>query len=462
MRVETAGSVGTSYSDQINASIALAKTFVVELTNGGFVQEAATQPEDDAGQHPLARDGRRRDRRPADPPQASPEPRPSRRGRSRSPSRRTRSPRSRRSTSRAPRSRSAGCRRRPTRSASASAASWPSSASATAPPPRSSATRSQALRDSRTELAQQIAIALADGGRQSTSVQLTAPATAGVSPISPRLTFDVLLGLLVGLLGGVLLAWVRDQLDRSIHDLDEVEQTTAPARAGHRAARARSAGRLDGRARQCVRRAPRERRHRRGQRQQARAGGRDHLGARGRGQVVDRRRPRPLARALRTPRAPDRRRPPARRALASARARGPARPDRGAARRRRLQLRRSCPAPTTCPTCCPAGEGDSSPPTLLRLARLRGAARHRPPPLRHHRHRHAALAADRRRHRDRLQVRRRDPRGAARPRAPRRPRPRSSRASRARRSGCSARSSTAPGTSANMATPSPAAAPRRA
>src|SRR6202022_1777788 len=53
--------------------------------------------------------------------------------------------------------------------------------------------------------------------------QLAAPATGGGSPISPRLKFDVLLGLLVGLLFAVLLAWLRDQLGRSIHDLDEVE-----------------------------------------------------------------------------------------------------------------------------------------------------------------------------------------------------------------------------------------------
>jgi capsular exopolysaccharide synthesis family protein len=57
-------------------------------------------------------------------------------------------------------------------------------------------------------------------------VQLAAPATGGSSPISPKLTFDVVLGILVGLLAGVLLAWIRDQLDRSIHDLDEVEQGT--------------------------------------------------------------------------------------------------------------------------------------------------------------------------------------------------------------------------------------------
>ncbi len=83
-----------------------------------------------------------------------------------------------------------------------------------------------ALRNSRSQLAEQIALALADGGRQSTSVQLAAPATAGSSPISPKLPFNVVLGIIVGLFAGVLLAWIRDQLDRSIHDLDEVEQGT--------------------------------------------------------------------------------------------------------------------------------------------------------------------------------------------------------------------------------------------
>ncbi|MDX6731324.1 MAG: hypothetical protein QOC54_1272, partial [Baekduia sp.] len=43
MRVETAGTTGSSYSDQINASIALAKTFVVEISNGGFIQQAAVK-----------------------------------------------------------------------------------------------------------------------------------------------------------------------------------------------------------------------------------------------------------------------------------------------------------------------------------------------------------------------------------------------------------------------------------
>ena len=41
MRVQTSSSAGSSFNDTITASIALAKTYVVELTNGGFVQQAA-------------------------------------------------------------------------------------------------------------------------------------------------------------------------------------------------------------------------------------------------------------------------------------------------------------------------------------------------------------------------------------------------------------------------------------
>ena len=127
MRVETAGSAGTSYSDQINASIALAKTFVVEITNGGFIQQAAkslkTTPCNISSRvsagvvtdAPLIRinvtgsiaEGG---------------------ARSRSRTRTTPSRRSRRSTSQAPRSRSGRCRRSPTRSAIASTGSSPGGA----------------------------------------------------------------------------------------------------------------------------------------------------------------------------------------------------------------------------------------------------------------------------------------------------------------------------------------------
>ena len=225
MRVDTAGGAGISYSDQINASIALAKTFVVEITNGGFIQQAAKSLKTTPGNigsrvsasvvadAPLIRI---------------------------------------RVTGSSPKAARTLAQSYANYSVAAIKAQYVAGAKeqvgalqaqsdvlsnrihklvarqnvSTAGASAQLDDQIAALRNSRSQLAQQIAIALADGGRQSTSVQLAAPATGGGTPISPRLTFDVILGLLVGLLAGVLLAWVRDQLDRSIHDLDEVEQAT--------------------------------------------------------------------------------------------------------------------------------------------------------------------------------------------------------------------------------------------
>src|SRR4051812_30430839 len=225
MRVDTAGGAGISYSDQINASIALAKTFVVEITNGGFIQQAAKSLKTTPGNlssrvsasvvtdAPLIRI---------------------------------------RVTGASPKAARTLAQNYANYSVAAIKAQYVAGAKeqvgalqaqsdtlsnrihklvarqnvSTAAASAQLDDQIAALRNSRSQLAQQIAIALADGGRQSTSVQLAAPATGGGTPISPRLTFDVILGLLVGLLAGVLLAWVRDQLDRSIHDLDEVEQGT--------------------------------------------------------------------------------------------------------------------------------------------------------------------------------------------------------------------------------------------
>jgi capsular exopolysaccharide synthesis family protein len=223
MRVETAGGAGISYSDQINASISLAKTFVVEITNGGFIQQAARKLKTPPGEI--------RSRVSAGVVTDAPLIRISVTGKSPKSSRELAQSYADYSVSAIKAQYIASAREQ---AAGLQAQSDTLSARVRKLVARKSvsdaATAAQlddqieALRGSRTELAQQIAIALADGGRQSTSVQLAAPATAGLSPISPRLTFDVLLGLLVGLLAGVLLAWVRDQLDRSIHDLDEVEQ----------------------------------------------------------------------------------------------------------------------------------------------------------------------------------------------------------------------------------------------
>ena len=225
LRVETSSSAGSSFSDQITASIALASTFVVELTNGGFVQQAAqnlhTTPYNISSRvsagvvtnAPLIRISVTGS-----------------------------SPKAARTLAQSYAIYSVGAiKAQYLASAKEQVSALQAQSDALSLRIRKLVARQgvsattttaqlndqiAALRSSRTQLAQQIAIALADGGRQSTSVQLAAPATGGGTPISPRLKFDVILGLLVGLLAGVLLAWVRDQLDRSIHDLDEVEQGT--------------------------------------------------------------------------------------------------------------------------------------------------------------------------------------------------------------------------------------------
>jgi capsular exopolysaccharide synthesis family protein len=225
LRVETSTSAGSSFSDEITASIALASTFVVELTNGGFVQQASKS----LHVTPYSISSRV------------------------SAGVVTNAPLIRISvTGASPKAARTLAQSYANYSVAAIKAQYLASAKEQVSALQAqsdslslrirrlvarqgvSATTTTAqlndqiaaLRSSRTQLAEQIAIALADGGRESTSVQVAAPATGGGTPISPRLKFDVILGLLVGLLAGVLLAWVRDQLDRSIHDLDEVEQGT--------------------------------------------------------------------------------------------------------------------------------------------------------------------------------------------------------------------------------------------
>ena len=56
------------------------------------------------------------------------------------------------------------------------------------------------------------------------SISAETPATAGDSPIAPRPAFNAALGLFFGLVVGLILAWLRDQLDRRVQSVGELER----------------------------------------------------------------------------------------------------------------------------------------------------------------------------------------------------------------------------------------------
>jgi capsular exopolysaccharide synthesis family protein len=56
------------------------------------------------------------------------------------------------------------------------------------------------------------------------SISAETPATAGSAPIAPRPVFNAALGLFFGLLIGLILAWLRDQLDRRVQSVAELER----------------------------------------------------------------------------------------------------------------------------------------------------------------------------------------------------------------------------------------------
>jgi capsular exopolysaccharide synthesis family protein len=80
------------------------------------------------------------------------------------------------------------------------------------------------LRDARTALQAQLANLIASSIEQGGSVRVVAPATGSSAPISPRPTLDLLAGILLGLLVGVAIAWLRVRLDRGLHGSAEVEE----------------------------------------------------------------------------------------------------------------------------------------------------------------------------------------------------------------------------------------------
>ena len=76
----------------------------------------------------------------------------------------------------------------------------------------------------RNELVKQRAVVIANGITRSGSVHVASPATASSVPVSPRPLFNAVVGLLLGLLLGVGLAWLRERLDVGLHDADEAEK----------------------------------------------------------------------------------------------------------------------------------------------------------------------------------------------------------------------------------------------
>jgi receptor protein-tyrosine kinase len=82
----------------------------------------------------------------------------------------------------------------------------------------------QSLRSARTALTNQLSDVVANGIAQGGSVALPSPPYASSSPIRPRPLLNVIAGVLLGLLVGVGLAWLRARLDRGLRSASEAER----------------------------------------------------------------------------------------------------------------------------------------------------------------------------------------------------------------------------------------------
>ncbi len=89
------------------------------------------------------------------------------------------------------------------------------------------AERLESLRLARAALTQQLAALVADAARQGGSVSLTAPPTASSTPVRPRPALNIAAGVMLGLLLGVLVAWLRSRLDRGLRSPEEAEELLA-------------------------------------------------------------------------------------------------------------------------------------------------------------------------------------------------------------------------------------------
>jgi capsular exopolysaccharide synthesis family protein len=76
-----------------------------------------------------------------------------------------------------------------------------------------------------------VTLQLAQIGAQPSSdtptLTVVSASTENGTPVSPRLKFNLAIAGVVGLLLGLVLAWIRDQLDRTVRSVDEIESLTA-------------------------------------------------------------------------------------------------------------------------------------------------------------------------------------------------------------------------------------------
>jgi Mrp family chromosome partitioning ATPase len=78
------------------------------------------------------------------------------------------------------------------------------------------------LKAAQLALINQNATLVANGLAQGTSAQLSSAPVASSTPISPKKTLDIVAGLLLGLLLGVAVAWLRQRVRPAIHSAEEV------------------------------------------------------------------------------------------------------------------------------------------------------------------------------------------------------------------------------------------------
>jgi capsular exopolysaccharide synthesis family protein len=84
--------------------------------------------------------------------------------------------------------------------------------------------RLKSLQLARAALTQQLASVWSNGIAQGGSVSLTASPSASKAPVKPRPLLNYAVGVMIGLLSGVVLAWLRVRMDRGLHSTEEAEE----------------------------------------------------------------------------------------------------------------------------------------------------------------------------------------------------------------------------------------------